>query len=185
MLKDKTFDSHGFVEPPPSMPGAECIWTFIGSFLSLLSVSYTFEYITIGSLPLGPLGAFVGLLYGLTSAPAGQPRNAIYGSIIAGTISLGMKYIPMDLVNLRISLAASLSIALMARLGVTHPPGGALAVLLSIDDSYDWISLLLYLIGSLMAIVIAIVVNNLNEKRAYPQYWRLVPTPPCCRKKQR
>ncbi len=184
MLKDKTFDSHQIVEPPPSMPNAECIWTFMGSFLSLVSISYSAKYITVGSMPLGPLGAFIALLYGLTSAPAGQPRNAIYGSFIAGSVALGLSYIPTKLINLRLSLAASISIALMARLGVTHPPAGALAVLLSMNDNYDWVSLLLYLMGSLMAIAIAIIVNNLNEKRAYPQYWKLAPVPTsCCRKR--
>jgi len=182
MLKDKVFDIHERTQAPPGMQSDDCIWVFLGSFLTLISISYVSEYIPLrSSIPLPPLGAFVTLLYGLTSAPATQPRNAIYGCTISGCIALALSYIPMDLVNLRISLAASLSISLMAFLGVTHPPAGALAVFLSMNNQHGWITLLLYLLGALIAIAIAMVVNNLNEKRMYPLYWRLVPTA-CCQK---
>jgi hypothetical protein len=192
MLKDKVFDSDRAVQPPPPMVSSEAFWTLIGSFLTLLIVS------TIGAaiadaiehlngpkryaFPMGPIGALTTLLFGLTSAPASQPRNTIYGSTIAGCIGMAVGVIPMTYVSLRMSIAGSFSIALMTRLGVTHPPGGALAVILSMHN-FDWVAFLLYLVGATIAILIATLINNLNVRRTYPQYWSFLP--PCCGKKSK
>ncbi len=180
-LKNKVFDKTAKASPPPSMSNKECLWSFFGSFLSLLFVCYTAEAIEFFNssdktyvIPIGPFGAFTTLLYSLTAAPPAQPRNAIYGSMIAGCTSLIMSYIPSSLLSLRVSLATGTSIALMARCGVTHPPGGALAVILAMGD-FNWGSLFLYIIADMIVIVMAILINNLNEKRKYPQYWHIFP----------
>ena len=177
MLKDKFFDLNTGAQPPPPMSSRESLWTLIGSFITLLFSCYASEamaHFNGTDIPIGPIGAFATLLYGLTSAPPGQPRNAFYGSAIAGCTALLVSHMPSDLLNLRISLAASISITLMARVGVIHPPGGALAVMLSMGN-YTWISLVLYQLTLVVVICIAIVINNLNEKRKYPQYWNMVP----------
>ena len=191
MVKDKTFDADKItIKAPPPMPSSECIWTFVGSFVTILSLSFVSNIMNSiwmaahhhhnengeiyrFSFPLGPLGALSTLVYGLTSAPASQPRNAIYGSIISGCAGLIASYIPFSLINLRLALALSLSNSCMARFGVTHPPGGALSLILSMDNNYDWLSLLLYLICVLIAIMVGTLINNLNEKRTYPQYWNM------------
>lgn len=188
MMKNKTFDSNRSIEGPPPMPTIECIWTFVGSFLTLIAVSYTSQSLNFWTdkeyaIPLGPIGALATLLFGLTSAPASQPKSALYGSIIAGASGLILSYIPPFLFNFRLALSASISITLMAKLGVVHPPAGALAVMLVLDDEFHWGSLLQYIIGVVIAIGIATIVNNLNEKRTYPQYWNMVHSP--FRKKKR
>jgi hypothetical protein len=76
---------------------------------------------------------------------------------------------------LKQSLAGSLAIAFMVKAGVTHPPAGAAAVLLSAYPRPGWKSALTSLIGNAVAIAIAAVVNNLSNKRQYPIYWGLVP----------
>jgi hypothetical protein len=186
LLKDKVLDSNTTAHPPPNMSNGESIWTFVGSFVTLICVCFLSEAISFWNgksnkyaVPIGPIGAFTTLLYGLTSAPPGQPRNAIYGSAIAGCTALVMSNLPSNLLSLRISLATSISITMMARCGVTHPPGGALAVMLSMGD-YNWSSLLFYLMSLVAVIAIAIVINNLNEKRKYPQYWNMVPKVSFC-----
>lgn len=195
MVKNKTFHvEKKYIKPPPPMPNSECIWTFVGSFITIFSLSFVSELVNSISwmtmsdhsgngsaeeetyrftLPLGPLGAFSTLMYGLASAPASQPRNAIYGSILSGCAGLITSYIPSTLMNLRLALALSLSNSWMAKFGVIHPPGGALSLILCMDDSYDWFSLLLYLLCVLIAIVLGTLINNLNEKRTYPQYWNM------------
>lgn len=181
MLREKLFENTVKASPPPSMSNTECIWAFCGAFLSLLFVCVTAESIEFWTdsnnkyaIPIGPFGAFTTLLYTLTAAPPAQPRNAIYGSVIAGCTALCVSYLPSSLLSLRVSLATGLSIALMARFGVTHPPGGALAVILALGD-YHWGSLFLYLVADMFVIGIAILINNLNEKRKYPQYWHMIP----------
>ena len=61
--------------------------------------------------------------------------------------------------NLRLALVLSLSNSWMAKFGVIHPPGGALSLILCMDDSYDWFSLLLYL----RYVLITIIVGTLNQ----------------------
>merc|ERR1712130_355102 len=65
---------------PPLFSWKEALWTFLGVFLTLsiltnintaLGQSYGSDYKII----MGPFGALMTLQYGLTSAPASQPRN--------------------------------------------------------------------------------------------------------------
>ena len=179
MMINKTFDLDSSAKAPPPMPNSECIWTFVGSFLTLIAVTFTSQSLNFWTdkqyaIPLGPMGALTTLLFGLSSAPASQPKSALYGPIIAGSTGLVLSYIPPYLFNLRLALSASVSITMMAKLGVVHPPAGALAVMLVIDDEFHWGSLLQYVIGVIVAISLATVVNNLNEKRTYPQYWNML-----------
>lgn len=170
------------VYPPPAMPASECVYTFIGSVITLLLITKFSKDLNawkkdgvIFAFPLGPFGALSTLQYGLTAAPASQPRNVIFGSTICGSIALLFTYIPQEIVPLwiRTALAPSVSITMMVLLGITHPPGGALAVLFSSGD-YHWGHLFMSLIGCSISIALATILNNLSVKRQYPQYWRFV-----------
>ena len=70
--------------------------------------------------------------YGLTAAPASQPRNAIVGQAVALVIAqlIGTRT-DMD-IWLKQSVATSLAIAVMAKLGVIHPPAGTHPVCLAL-----------------------------------------------------
>ena len=112
------------------------------------------------------------LQYGLAMAPASQPRNALYGQTLAVTIALAYSYIPESAMPLwvRVPLATATAIACMTRLGITHPPAGAAALILSGSTQYDWMILPLMLLGNVLAIIMATFINNLSEKRQYPTY---------------
>jgi CBS-domain-containing membrane protein len=117
------------------------------------------------------------LLYGLTAAPAAQPRNALAGQALSMAVSIGVSYAgPAVPAWLRQSLAASLSIAAMVRLGITHPPAGASALVLATEPG-AWPSMAATLLGNVVAIGMAAAVNNLSPKRQYPLYWGLSPSP--------
>ena len=180
MVKDKLFLSNTAAKPPPGMSNSESLWSFFGAFVSMLAVCYSSRIINFWSedkkyvVPLGPFGAFATLLYGLTAAPPSQPRNAIYGSAIAGCTGLTLSYMPNEFSDLRASLAAGIAISLQARTGYIHPPGGALAIILS-GGKFHWGTILLYLISSSVMILCSMLINNMNEKRKYPQYWEMVP----------
>lgn len=62
----------------------------------------------------------------------------------------------------------------MARLGVLHPPAGASAALFSSQDRFDGIFFALMVFGNLIAILTAILINNLNDKKQYPIYYAFV-----------
>jgi CBS-domain-containing membrane protein len=108
------------------------------------------------------------LLYGLTAAPASQPRNAIVGNIIGMLVGMGISYLDDYLeVLLRMSLASATATALMVKIGVTHPPAGALALIFS-TGTLAWSKVYIQLCGTIIAIAIGTVVNNLNPIRQYP-----------------
>lgn len=70
----------GGMTPPPPMPLRQVIWTFLGAFITLLilgGLNVVLSKETGYGILLPPFGALLTLQYGLTPAPASQPRNAI------------------------------------------------------------------------------------------------------------
>jgi CBS-domain-containing membrane protein len=119
---------------------------------------------------ISPFGALVTLLYGLAAAPASQPRSAIAGQIISITISLAISYADNMSIWMRQALATSLAVAAMAKMGVTHPPAGAAALLFA-SGSYGWGNMLFVLVGNVIAIGAATFINNFSDYRQYPTFW--------------
>ena len=115
--------------------------------------------------------ALMTLQYSLTAAPASQPRNALLGQTISLAIALGITYTSIT-TNLKKALGTSLAICIMARLGITHPPAGASAMLFSGGD-YSWIHMAIMLGGNVLAIIAATVINDMNDRRQYPTTWGL------------
>ncbi len=183
MLQEKTFGEK-MTRPPPAMSFPETTWVLVGTSITLILVSFLssltpwFKPLTSSrnsisyAFPLGPLGALATLQFSLTAAPASQPRNVIYGTFIAGSIGICFSYIPISILPhwLRLAVGTSSAITVMAKLGVTHPPGGALATVYC-SGGYHWGHLVLSLIGCWVCILVSVIVNNLNERRQYPMYW--------------
>ena len=70
----------GGMKPPPPMPTRQVIWTFLGAFITLMilgGLNVILSKETGHGILLPPFGALLTLQYGLTPAPASQPRNAI------------------------------------------------------------------------------------------------------------
>ncbi len=115
------------------------------------------------------------LLYGLTAAPASQPRNVIMGQTISLGISVSIAYthgwLPL---YARQGLATAIAVAAMVKLGITHPPAGASALLFSSGD-YGWMNVGFMLVGNIMAVIASTIINNMSDKRQYPIYWGLGP----------
>ena len=114
----------------PKLSVSECIWCFTGSFTIISILCFLSSAITLWNdhgyaFPLGPFGALTTLQYSLIDAAPAQPRNTILGSTLSGCIAMFTTYIPEEIIPspIRIAFATSLSIALMASLGIMHPPG--------------------------------------------------------------
>ena len=114
------------------------------------------------------------LLYGLTAAPASQPRNVLLGQAISLCISVAWSHASIIPVWIRQGLATATAVAAMVKLGVVHPPAGASALLFA-AGTYGWLNVAFMLVGNTMAVVAAIIINNMRDKRQYPIYWGLRP----------
>ncbi len=124
---------------------------------------------------LGPFGAFITLQYALTMAPPSQPRNALLGQIVSLSIAHVIKIIPFLAIWIKQALAPSISIGAMALLGIVHPPAGASA-LVFVSGEYSFGTVCVTLFANMIAIGIAVLFNNTNEKRQYPTQWGFVQT---------
>ena len=140
----------------------------------------------------------VTLQYGLTQAPASQPRNILYGQIVSLSFALAINLFVSAETWVRVPLTTSLAIATMCKLGITHPPaGGELGFFLSflhvsppladspfLDTAAAAIFALsdqsataqfayfgLMLLGNIIAILTAVLISNLNDKSHYPMYY--------------
>ena len=103
------------------------------------------------------MGAFVTLLYGLTAAPAAQPLNAVVGQAMAMVISIFVSQSNLDL-HYKQSIATGLTIFLMVKLGVTHPPAGASALVYA-SENFGWGNMAFSLIAVWVAILTASFTN--------------------------
>jgi hypothetical protein len=167
------------LSPPPPAPLVNVIWTFVGCFLTLLAMfglAIMLQYETGDTMVLAPFGALLTLQFSLTAAPASQPRNVIYGQVISIGLALLSKHYLLDLYSwphwLVVPMTTAGGISLMSKLGVTHPPAAAAIVALFSQPDFSVKTGAFLLGGNMVAIAMAILINNLSEKRQYPVYWQ-------------
>ena len=144
-------------------PLSEIFWAWIGSFLGIYAVWWLNHFIGIqedaNMFLIGSFDASAVLIYGVPMGELSQPRNLIGGHVIS-------------------ALAVSVAIAAMLATNTTHPPGGATALIAVIGGASVHRLGLMYafspvLIGALIMLSIAVIVNNFskNRNRHYPKYW--------------
>lgn len=195
MFLRKIFHPNLTSKPPPSMSWRESLWTFLCCLITMGSVSMIrnlFQIIDRNyDIVLGPIGALMALQFSLTASPTSQPRNIFYGTLVASCITLSSTSIlrsPWLQIPswLSVSITTSTSVAAMSKLGIVHPPAAGLAVVLSLtyceanDDGNSfctdgWINMGLYMCANVIAVFCSVILNNMNEKRQYPHYWKLLP----------
>ncbi|WP_410795700.1 HPP family protein [Paenibacillus sp. J5C2022] len=145
-------------------------WTgFAGGFLTILLLG-ALTNVTDTLWLMAPFGASCVLAFSVWNAPLSQPRNIIGGHLISSFTGLvAYHWIGDD--PWVIGLAVGLSIALMMLTKTTHPPAGA-DPLVIIIGGYSFSYLLSpVLIGSLLIVAMALVINNLHTARRYPTFW--------------
>eukprot|EP00592_Proboscia_alata_P019822 CAMPEP_0194409264 /NCGR_PEP_ID=MMETSP0176-20130528/7112_1 /TAXON_ID=216777 /ORGANISM="Proboscia alata, Strain PI-D3" /LENGTH=682 /DNA_ID=CAMNT_0039209763 /DNA_START=101 /DNA_END=2146 /DNA_ORIENTATION=+ len=173
----------GNLQIPPPIPLGQCLFLTMGSFTSLLLISFFNEFIKRRSngavfILMGPIGALVTLQHALTAAPASQPRNVIWGQVISGFVSILITIlIPERILShvVRVAFAPALSIGVMAALGIVHPPAGAAAVIYAYHHNENtvvlWTLYICVVLASVLSLIPAILWNNINVRRQYPTHW--------------
>lgn len=144
--------------------------SFIASFLGILAISYVALEAQLFAL-FPPLGASAVLLYGAPSALFSQPRNLLGGHLIAALVGVIIhRVLGINVVS--IALAVSLAIVIMLTTKTTHPPAGATALLgvAASEGSFLW-PFIPVAISVLILLLVALIVNNLDNNRSYPEFW--------------
>jgi len=127
------------------------------------------------------------LIYGSIDRPLAQPRSLIGGHFIGALIGVSIaklsQFIPPnvchDLQWLIASFAVSLTLVVMQFTHTLHPPAGATALLAVVNPALlelSWYLLPVVLLSSTLALVVALLVNNIQ--RRYPVFWFTADAPP-------
>jgi CBS-domain-containing membrane protein len=93
---------------------------------------------------IGSFGASAVLVYSAPGAPLSQPRNVFFGHVVSAAIGVAARVLLVDMAGAGDATArllvgtgvVGLSIFAMALFGVTHPPGGATALLAVLGNAH-------------------------------------------------
>nr|WP_242222603.1 HPP family protein [Bacillus cereus group sp. BfR-BA-01380] len=142
---------------------------FIGGFLTIAILAYLTTFTSTPWL-MAPFGASCVLAFGLWNAPLSQPRNIIGGHIISTLVGISL-YQLFGNEPWVIALGVATAISCMMLTKTTHPPAGANPIVVILTGS-SWHYLFSpVLIGTIVIVIIALLVNNLNHNRQYPTFW--------------
>jgi CBS-domain-containing membrane protein len=169
----------GTTQSPPRVSLFEIIWSWIGAFLGIAAVALinfnSFEETDLVMI-IGSFGASAVLIYGAIKSPLAQPRNLIGGHIISAIIGVTTYNIFHNHMWLAASVAVATAIAVMHATKTLHPPGGATSLIAVIGSQKIHNLGYLYVIipaglGALIMLVVALLVNNIPQRRRYPEFW--------------
>ncbi|TFE23493.1 HPP family protein [Cohnella luojiensis] len=141
----------------------------IGGFTAIALLALLSD-LTTNVWIMAPFGATCVLAFGLWDAPLSQPRNIIGGHFISTLVGLLCFHLFGQSIWV-LAVAVGLAIGLMMLSKTTHPPAGADPLVVILSGS-GWSFLIApVLIGSVLIVLVALVINNLDKKRRYPTFW--------------
>lgn len=122
------------------------------------------------SLLIGSFGATAVLLFAAPDSPLSQPRNLVGGHLISSVVAV-LLVATLGTSSFSIGLSVGISIFLMYMTHTLHPPGGATALIgVTGGVGADFI-LIPVLVGVLILLLNAMIVNNFVHHRKYPRVW--------------
>jgi CBS-domain-containing membrane protein len=159
----------GGAECPPSAPLRLIMLAGLGGLLAIAAVAYLAD-VSQMPLVLGSFGASCVLLFGFPDSPFSQPRNVIAGHFLASLIGL----IFLSVLGAHwwsMALATGTAIAAMQLTRTVHPPAGSNPVIVMLTSPTWGFLLTPTLLGAIVVVMVAVIVNNIPKERAYPKYW--------------
>ncbi|MFT7860200.1 MAG: HPP family protein, partial [Sulfurimonas sp.] len=152
------------------------IWSWIGSFLGILSI-VAFHNGILGDndlhLVIGSFGASAVLVYGAIHSPLAQPRNLVGGHVLSAIVGVISYKVFHDHLLFAAAFAVATSILVMQLSLTLHPPGGATALIAVLGSEQIHDLGFLYVVypvftGAAILLAIALLVNNIPKHRSYP-----------------
>ncbi|MED4853380.1 HPP family protein [Caldifermentibacillus hisashii] len=154
---------------PLKVNGKDIITGSVGGFITIFTLAIMTN-LTSAEWLMAPFGASCVLAFGIWNAPLSQPRNIIGGHLVSSFVGLVIYHL-FGNDPWAIGLAVGLAIAMMMMTKTTHPPAGADPIVVMLGE-YSWSYLLMpVLIGSLIVVFFALILNNLRSSRQYPTFW--------------
>ncbi|KAG6917493.1 hypothetical protein DXG01_002357 [Tephrocybe rancida] len=162
------------------------MWSFVGAFCGISLIQAVFgqaQYFISRGVPpiIASYGASAVLIYGTIDAPLAQPRPLLGGHFVGALVGVCITklfhLLPTEekfqqLIWLAGSLSCATSVVAMQITSTTHPPAGATALLAAVNTEVrdlGWYYLPVVLLTSTLALVVALLLNNIQ--RRYPSFW--------------
>lgn len=153
--------------------------SWAGGFLSIFMIDRIGNMMDFGDQAslflIGSFGATAVLAYGSPQAPFSQPLNIIGGHCLSAFVGVSIFILLGDQNILACPLAVSLAIVAIQMTHTVHPPGGATSLIAviggnSVTQLGYWYVLSPVVIGSVIMVTVAWLVNNLSgdPKLKYP-----------------
>ena len=148
------------------------LFALIFSIITIGTLSFLSFETPYGLFLAGSFGSSMVLLFGYPESPFAQPGNVFFGHFVTSLVGVLILYfLPVDQF-LQIAIAVGLGIFLMILLGVTHPPAGGNPIVIILGSvSFDFL-LNPIILGSIIIIVYAIILNRYILKKSYPSSWK-------------
>ena len=148
------------------------LYALIFSIITIGTLSFLEFETPYGLFLAGSFGSSMVLLFGYPESPFAQPKNVFFGHLVTSVVGvLILKFLPIDQF-LQIAIAVGLGIFVMIILGVTHPPAGGNPIVIIVGAySYDFL-LNPIIVGSIIIIIYAIILNRFILKKNYPSSWK-------------
>jgi len=148
------------------------LYALIFSIITIGTLSFLEFETPYGLFLAGSFGSSMVLLFGYPESPFAQPKNVFFGHLVTSIVGvLILKFLPVDQF-LQIAIAVGLGIFVMIILGVTHPPAGGNPIVIIVGAySYEFL-LNPIILGSIIIILYAIILNRFILKKSYPSSWK-------------
>lgn len=154
---------------PPAPP---LKFVLLSSFGAVMAIAITGWLSMRSGVPwlMAPFGASCVLAFGVPDSPLAQPRAVVGGHLVATIVGL----LVLTLLGdgwLACALGVGLALAAMQITRTVHAPAGADPLIVIVAHASISYLVSPVLIGSLVIVLTAWVVNNLRSTGSYPKYW--------------
>mmetsp|Transcript_16960 Transcript_16960/g.40601 ORF Transcript_16960/g.40601 Transcript_16960/m.40601 type:complete len:574 (-) Transcript_16960:97-1818(-) len=172
---------------PPRQSFKDCLFAFTGAFLTMLTILKIASSVRTDSkfdFDGGWYSSTLCIVYALTPAPVGQPRQIFAAHLWNMLVGLACRHIPdggynhfmegsdygMPLIWKQ-ALAVALGIAGQAYIGILHPPATGLSMTFTSKPEYSWSTIASVMMTDCVVVVLSMLILNLSKKKQYPLYW--------------
>ncbi|MGV1833003.1 HPP family protein [Agrobacterium vitis] len=157
---------------PPRPPLIRILAGLVGGSLGISLLAFL-THLYGAPFLMAPFGATCVLLFAAHEVPLAQPRNVIGGHLVATAIGLIAVHILPAISPMEMGIAVGLAIAAMQVTRTLHAPAGAdPLVVMALGPAVPWSFLIApVLVGSVILVLIALVVNNVENGSKWPKYW--------------
>lgn len=163
------YKMRGGERAPARVNFVDAITGAFGGLISICTLLLLTKY-TDSIWLMASFGGSCVLAFVVWNAPLSQPRNIIGGHFISAAIGLLVFQVMGTSIG-SISIAIGLTVFCMAYLGCIHPPAGANPIIIMIEG-YKWSYLFMpVLLGAVIIVIYAVLINNLRQTRKYPLFW--------------